>query len=116
MDDLLIEWLILTLGVLAAAKLIPGVSVPDFWDAVIAAGVFGVLNVLLGRLLFVVFGLATLGIGFLLFFITYWIVNAILLKLTDTLTERITIRGFGNALMAALVISCVGVLARMVID
>jgi putative membrane protein len=116
MEELLIAWLILSLGVLAAAKIVPGVSVPDFWDAVIVAAVFGVLNVLLAKLMFVVFGILTLGIGFLLFFITKWIINAILLKITDALTERITIRSFGDAMLAALVISCVGVLADMVID
>lgn len=112
--ELLLSWFILTLGVLAAAKLIPGVSVPDFWDAVLVAAVFGILNVLLAKALFVIFGIVTLGIGFLLFFITTWVVNAILLKLTDALTDKITIRGFGNALLAALVISGVGVLADMV--
>jgi putative membrane protein len=116
MEELLIAWLILTLGVLAAAKLVPGVSVPDFWDAVIVAAVFGTLNVLLGWLLFIAFGVLTLGIGFLFFFITFWVINAILLKVTDTLTERITIRGFGSAMLAALVISIVGVLGRVVID
>lgn len=109
-------WLVLSLGVFAAAKLIPGVQVPDFWDAVIVAGVFGVLNFFLGWLFFVVLGIATLGIGFLLFFITRLFVNAILLKLTASLTNRITINGFGNALLAALVISGVGILADMLID
>jgi putative membrane protein len=116
MENLLIAWLILTLGVLAAAKLVPGVSVPDFWDAVIVAAVFGILNVLLAWVLFIVFGVITLGIGFLFFFITFWVINAILLKLTDALTDRITIRGFGSAMLAALVISVVGALSRMVID
>jgi putative membrane protein len=116
MEDLFIAWLILTLGVLAAAKLVPGVSVPDFWDAVIVAAVFGILNVLLAKLLFILFGVLTLGIGFLFFFITFWVINAILLKMTDVLTERMTIRGFGSALLAALVISIVGALGHMVID
>jgi putative membrane protein len=115
MAELLISWLILTLGVLAAAKLVPGVHVPNFQDALIAAAVFGILEVLLARLLFVIFGVVTLGIGFLFFFITFWIINALLLKLTDALTERITIHGFGSALLAALVISIVGALGHMVI-
>ena len=71
---------------------------------------------LLAKLLFVVFSIVTLGIGYVLSFITKWVINAILLKATDALTPRITIRGFGNAMLAALVISCVGVLADIVID
>jgi putative membrane protein len=109
--DFLFGWLILSLGVFAAAKLIPGVHVPGFWDAVVVAAIFGVLNFFLGWLIFVILGIATLGIGFLLAFITRLIVNAILLKFTDGLTNRIRINGFANAILASLVISLVGVLA-----
>jgi putative membrane protein len=114
--EFLLAWLILALGVFAAAKLIPGVQVPDFWDAVVVAAIFGVLNFFLGWLLYVFLGLATLGIGFLLGFITRLIVNAILLKFTDALTDRMTIKGFGNAVLASLVISAVGILADVLID
>ena len=98
--DFLLSWLILSLGVLAAARLLPGVHVPDFWAAVIVAAIFGVLNFFLGWLIFVLLGFATLGIGFLLAFLTRLVVNAILLKLTDALSDHITIRGFGNAFLA----------------
>lgn len=114
--EFLLAWLVLALGVFAAAKMIPGVSVPDFWDAVVVAAIFGVLNFFLGWLLYVFLGLATLGIGFLLGFITRLIVNAILLKFTDALTDRMTIKGFGNAVLASLVISVVGILADLLID
>jgi putative membrane protein len=113
--DFLLAWVILALGVFVAAKILPGVQVPSFWDAVVVAAVFGVLNFFLGWLMFVVIGIFTLGIGFLLAFITRLIVNAILLKMTDDLTHRITIVGFGNAVLAALIISGVGVLADALI-
>jgi putative membrane protein len=106
--DLLIAWFILALGVFVAAKVVSGVEVPDFWDAVVVAAVFGTLNFLLGWLFFIVIGIATLGIGFLLFFITRWVVNAIMLMLTASFTPRLRIRGFGSAMIAALVISVVG--------
>lgn len=114
--EFLLAWLVLALGVLAAAKLIPGVQVPDFWDAVVVAAIFGVLNFFLGWLLYIFLGFTTLGIGFLLGFITRLIVNAILLKLTDALTNRMTIKGFGNAVLASLVISVVGIVADLLID
>jgi putative membrane protein len=63
---------------------------------------------LVGWLLFVIIGIGTLGLGFLLAFVTRWVVNAILLKVTDALTDRLTIRGFGPALLAALVMSVLG--------
>lgn len=113
--DFLISWLILTLGILAAAKLLPGVQVADFWAAVIVAAIFAVLNYLLGWLIFGFLGFATLGIGFLLAFLTRLVVNAILLKLTAAMSDRITIQGFSNAFLAALIISVVGMLADAII-
>jgi putative membrane protein len=106
--DLLVAWFVLALGVFVAAKVVSGVDVPDFWDAIVVAAVFGTLNFLLGWLFFIVIGIATLGFGFLLFFITRWVVNAIMLMLTASFTPRIRIRGFGTAMLAALVISVVG--------
>jgi putative membrane protein len=105
--DLIAAWFILALGVFIAAKLVSGVEVPDFWDAIVVAAVFGSLNFLLGWLFFIVIGIATLGIGFLLFFLTRWVVNAIMLQLTTLFTDRIRVRGFGSALIASLVISVV---------
>jgi putative membrane protein len=62
-------------------------------------------NWLIGWLLFVLLGIASLGIGFLLAFITRWIVNAILLKVTDALSSNLNVRGFSTALWAALLLS-----------
>jgi putative membrane protein len=59
-----------------------------------------------------VLGIASLGLGFLLAFITRWIVNAILLKLTDALTDRLNIRSFSTALLGALLISLFGTLGQ----
>jgi putative membrane protein len=107
---LLITWLLLTLAVLATAWIIPGFKIRGIGSAVLVAALFGVLNVLIGWLLFAVIGIATLGLGFLLAFVTRWIVNAILLKIVDGLTSHLSIRSFGTALVAALVMSGLGTL------
>jgi putative membrane protein len=107
---LLISWLLLTLAVLATAAIVPGFRIRGVGSAILVAALFGILNVLLGWLLFAVIGIATLGLGFLLAFVTRWIVNAIILKLVDGLTSRLSIRSFGTALLAALVMSGLGTL------
>lgn len=89
--DLILSWLILTLAVWLTAMILPGFHVKGVGSAFIVAAIFGILNFLLGWLLFAVFTVATLGIAWLLAFITRWIINAILLKLTDALTDRLTI-------------------------
>ncbi len=105
--SLLITWLITSIAVYVTALILPGFQVKNFASAILVAAIFGLLNALLGWLLFGVFAIATLGIAWLLGFITRWIINAILLKLTDALTDHLTIKGFGNALLGALIISIV---------
>jgi putative membrane protein len=90
------------------ARLVPGFHVRSLGDAIVVAAVFGIVNFLLGTLLYYVLGIATLGIGFWLSLLTHWIVNAILLKITDGLTSRLEVRSFGTALIAALVMSLLG--------
>ena len=109
---MLISWLVLAVSVWFTAAVLPGVRVKGFAGAILTAAVFGVVNWLIGWLLFVVIGIATLGLGFLLAFVTRWIVDAIMLKVTDAMTERLTIDGFGWALGAALMMSGLGTAAQ----
>src|SRR3954466_10940054 len=103
--SLLIAWFISALAVWLTAKLLPGFQVQGFGGAVVVAALVAVLDVLLGWLIYLVLGLATLGIGFLLSVITHWVVLAILLELVDMLTKRLAIKNFGTALVASLCIT-----------
>src|SRR6187551_1850618 len=104
---LLFTWLVLTLSVWLTAAILPGFKVTGFWGAVKAAAVFGALNWLLGWFFFVVLSIVTLGIGYLLAFITHWIVMAIILKLSDKLSKSIQIDTFGTALLGALIMTVI---------
>lgn len=105
--SLLVTWFFASLGLLLAGAIVPGFRIKGFGNAAITAVIFGLLNLLVGWLLFVIIGIGTLGIGFLLGFLTRWIVNGIVLKITDAVTDRLTIHGFMPALLGALVISVV---------
>jgi putative membrane protein len=109
---MIVSWLVLSLAVWVAALILPGFRVRGFTGALVVGALFGLLNWFLGWLLFVLIGLGTLGLGFLLAFITRWIVDAIVLKLTDSLSSRLEIRGFRWALAGALVMSAVGTIAE----
>ena len=106
--ELLISWLILTVAVLITAQVLPGFRVHRFGDALVVAALVGILNLLLGWFFFVVIGFATLGLGFLLAFLTRLVADALVLKLVDALTTRLTIRSFGTAFLAALLMSALG--------
>lgn len=105
---LILSWIILSLAVWITAAVLPGFHVKSFGSAFLVAAIFGILNFFLGWLLFVVLGLATLGIGFLLAFLTRWLVNAILLKITDAVSDSLQIDGFRWALGGALMMSLLG--------
>ena len=104
---LIISWLILTLAVWATASILPGFHVKDFKGALIVSAIFGLLNFFLGWLLFFVFTVATLGLAWLLAFITRWVINALLLMVTDRLTDHLKIDGAGWAFAGAFVISLI---------
>jgi putative membrane protein len=116
MLDILISWLILSGAFYLTAELLPGFEVKGgARGALLVAALFGVVNWLIGWLLFFIIGIASLGIGFLLAFLTRWLVNAILLKLVDAVSDTLNIRGFGTALAGALVISLLGTVGQWLV-
>lgn len=112
MISLLLSWLVLSLSVFVVSALLPGVTLRKPSDAIIVAALLGIVNLLIGWLLYVLIGIVTLGIGFLLAFVTRWIVNAIVLMLVQSMTHRLEVRGFGTALLAALLMSLIGTVAE----
>ena len=105
---LLLVWLVWSAAIWLTAKFLPGFEVPGFRGAIVVALVFGLVNVFVGKLLYVIIGVGTLGAGFTLGFLTRWFVTAVVLKITDALSDNLTIRGFGTALAAAAIISFTG--------
>lgn len=111
----LLSWMILSLAVWITAVVLPGFHVKSFGSAILVAALFGVLNFFLGWIFFVLFAVATLGIALLLAFITRWIINAIILKIVDALTDHLNIDGFGWALGGALMMSALGTLGEWMV-
>ncbi len=97
--------LIVAFSVWAAAYILPGITVKSFWDSIIVAVIFSIANFIFGWILFALIGIATLGLGFLFSFITRLLVSALMLKLTDALTEKLKVDSFGWAFGGAFVIA-----------
>jgi putative membrane protein len=113
--SLLIAWLILSVAVWLTAAVLPGFHVKGFKSAVIVAALFGVLNFFLGWLLFLIFTVVTLGLAWLLAFLTRWLINALLLMLTDRISDHLKIDSFGWAVAGALMISVVGAVVTWIL-
>ncbi len=114
--NILVSWLILSLAVWLTALILPGVRLRGVGAALIVAAVFGILNWLVGWLLFAAIGVVTLGLGFLLAFLTRWVVNAIMLMVTGRLVDSLEVKGFGWALLAAGLMSAIGTLAQNLVS
>ena len=103
---ILISWLVLTFSFVVASKLIDGFQLKGgFGNQMLVAALFAILDILLGRALYLAIGVGTLGLGFALAFLSRLVVGAILLKLTDALTSKLKVKSFGTAFVAALVMS-----------
>jgi uncharacterized membrane protein YvlD (DUF360 family) len=89
----------------AAGAILPGIKVKSFWDAVVVSIVFGIINFFFGWLLFTVIGIATIGLGFIFWFLTRLVVSALLLMVTNALTDRLEVKSFGWAFACAALIA-----------
>ncbi len=113
--ELILSWLILSVAVWITASVLPGFHVKSFGSAVIVAALFGLLNFVLGRVLFFLLAIVTLGIAWLLAFITRWIIDAIMLMVTDRLTDHLKVDGIGWALGGAALMSVIGTIGEWLV-
>ena len=106
-------WLIYSVAIWLAAAILPGFKVKGLGGAMVVALVLGLLNAVIGGILFLAIGIGTLGLGFLLDFATRWLVMAILLVATDKLSTNLKIKNFGTSILGAMLISGVVAVANL---
>jgi putative membrane protein len=108
LTSLLIAWGTATLGLWLSAKLLDGVRLASFGDAVWAGALLGILQWALKVPLWALLGVGTLGLAFVFFFITRWIVAAIVILIAAKLSSRLDVDGFWNALFTAFIVAVTG--------
>ena len=100
MEVLLITTVVYAVLLLIVAKIVPGIEIDGVGSAFLAGLVMGVLNALLKPLMVVVsLPLVVLTLGLFVF-----VLNALLLKLAAAIVPGFSIRGFGPALVGALLL------------
>jgi putative membrane protein len=109
---LLLRWAVLAVAIGVTAQVVPGVTLRHgIGSLLLVSAVFGLVNALIGpivRLLSLPLILVTFGLFAL-------VINAAMLELTSELTDRLSIANFGDALLAALVMTLVSALVNAVI-
>ncbi len=102
--------LFFAVSVFVVANLMPTIRIKSFGTAVAVSLVYSLVNFLVGWLI------TFLALPFILitFGLFIFVVNAILLWLTDQLIDDFEIKGFGSTLIASLLISLVNSILRWI--
>jgi putative membrane protein len=111
--SLLIRWALLACAFALTAWIVSGLTVSGgVWGYIWVSALFGIVNAIVGTILRVLtFPLLILTLG--LFSV---IVNALLLKLTDSLSSHLTIDSFWwTAIWAAIILSIAGILLDLTV-
>ncbi len=114
---MLLSFVVLLVSLFVAERLLDGMEIKGGLGSYALVGlIFGVLNAILGPALYVAIGIGTLGIGFLLAFITRLVATAIVLKIVSALSERLKVRDFSTAFLAALLMSVTTGICEIIVD
>jgi uncharacterized membrane protein YvlD (DUF360 family) len=108
---LVIAWLVSGAGLLAAAAILPGISIPGFWGALLVAGLVGVMNAVIPPVV------AALRLPFMLAlgFILVLLADAWMLKAAARISpSSITVDSYGWAFLAALLAAAVSMILNVV--
>jgi putative membrane protein len=101
-------WLLSALALWIVARIVPGIEVRGFGDAMIATLVIGIVNAVAGPVLrFLAWPITFLTLGLFLL-----VINACLLKLASLVTPGFRVRGFLSAILGALVLTILSSLLR----
>lgn len=113
LGSLLVRWALLGLAFAVTAWILGGMDVSGgFWGYVWVSAIFGIVNAIIGTVLRIItFPLTLLTLG--LFSI---LVNALLLQITDAITNRLSIDEFWwTAIWAAIIMSLVSVVLDWIV-
>ena len=107
MKSLIVRWAVLSAAIWIAAEILPGVEVTgNALTYVLIALAFGLINVTLGNLA----KLFTFPVTILTFGLWNLVINALMLLLTDSFNDSLTIASIWWAIGMALIISIVNAL------
>lgn len=110
---LLIGWLLSALALLAVAYLIPGIHVSSFTNALIAAAVIGLANMLIKPILLIL----TLPVTIITLGLFIFVINGLLFWLAGYLLQGFDVKTVTAGIIGAIVYSIISwILSAVVVD
>ena len=103
--------LFLSIAIFVVAKMLPSIHCKNFVTAIGVAVVYSVINLFVGWLLILI----TLPLIIITFGLFKFIINALLLFITDKLIDNFEIDGFGATVIAAFLIAVIDSILKWII-
>ena len=104
MITLLVAWLSTVVGLGITTVILPGIKANSFLSFLIAATVLGLINAFIRPVLWFL----TAPLSVLTFGLFALVINALMLMLAASLVRGFKVKGFGSALLGALLMALVG--------
>jgi len=108
MTGILISWLIITIAILVAAHIVPGIRVASLGSAIIAAAILGIINALVRPILV----LLTLPLTIVTLGLFLFVINALMFLLAGSVIHGFEVASFWPALLGSLVVTVVSYIAQ----
>jgi len=115
MIRVLIAWLLSSLAFLGLSKVLPGFHVRSFGIALVVSAVYSLLYIALHFILFQILWILTIPFVILTLGIIYFVVNAVILWLTDKVVDDFHIDSTGVLIVAAVLLTIVNGVIRFVV-
>ncbi len=97
---LIVRWLIYTLAIMLLAYIVPGISVKNFYSALMAALILGLVNAVIRPLVL----LLTLTVNILTLGLFTLVINALMLWFVASIVKGFDVKNFVAAFLGALVL------------
>ena len=109
MIALLVAWLSTVVGLGITTLILPGIKADNFLSFLIAATVLGLINAFIRPVLWFL----TAPLSVLSFGLFALVINALMLMLAASMVRGFEVKGFGSALLGALVMALIGAIGLM---
>jgi len=101
--EILINLVIYTIAIAAAAAILPGVSISGFWSAVLTAVILGLINAFIKPVLIIL----TLPVNILTLGLFTLIINALLIMLAAAIVPGLQVDSFWWALLYGVILAII---------
>ena len=106
MITLLVVWSATLIGLGIAILITPGIKAKSFIAFIVAATVLGLINTSIRPVLW----LLTAPLSVLTFGLFVLVINALMIMLTAALVPGFEVKGFGSALLGAIIMAVIGII------